>query len=117
MKHLAKRLSLLLATLFALSLLVTSYHHHNDLKQHPKCIFCKLTQDISSGEQVAHPELDFPEPSKTLFVSGTSTFTQVNLHCPARSRAPPPGFDQASRVTLATMTLMLQAEKVLYGCT
>ena len=112
-----KRLSLLLATLFSLSLLATAYHHHNDLKQHPKCIFCKLTQDISSGAQIAHPVLDVPEFSNTQFVSGTCAFISVSPHCPAHPRAPPSGFNQASRMTLTTMTLMHQAEKILYECT
>jgi hypothetical protein len=47
-----KYLPLLLIILILYSILVTSLHHHADLKAHAECVLCKFAKDISCGDKI-----------------------------------------------------------------
>ncbi len=48
-----RHLSVVIIAVILYSILITSFHHHADLADHPDCAICKFSQDLSSGDQAA----------------------------------------------------------------
>lgn len=84
-----KSLTILFVALFSLSVLAYSFHHHNDLKDRPSCIYCKLAKDISSTEHIVTSLPDFPEPTIESFPLISHKVIHVCSLSLANPRAPP----------------------------
>jgi hypothetical protein len=77
--------------LFALSLLIVSFHFHSNLLHDPKCTVCKAGHDLGCGAIPAPASIPLPLIAKARFVTEVPQTAGILVPPDCRSRAPPPG--------------------------
>jgi len=88
-RPMAKGLSVLLISLFCLSILGTTLHKHGNLSDRHSCSFCMLAQDLSQCEDGCQPTIATPQSIDALFIEANSELICAISQFSNHSRAPP----------------------------
>jgi hypothetical protein len=84
-----KRLSFICVCLLFVSVVVTSFHHHDDGADHPECSICLAThQSSDSSYSIARHEIVRPLIA-TVYIGPVLALVTKTVVTPANDRAPP----------------------------
>jgi len=83
-------LSILVVSLFSISILVTSLHIHSDRDDHSSCSLCAFLQNLSTLENVDHFE-SIPSQTEAVTVYLPELYDAYSqfFFIPKQSRSPP----------------------------
>lgn len=83
-------LALFLSVLMLVSVLLGSFHHHEDEQDHPDCAVCAVAHHHSADEAVPPPlALSLPTASPALFVPVIPAVITTRIIHSQHNRAPP----------------------------
>jgi hypothetical protein len=80
---------ILLIFLFLTTVMVTSFHHHADLRDHSDCVTCKAANDLAANDTPQIFHIPFPQIAEEQFVHAVINIRLASIRILRHSRAPP----------------------------
>jgi hypothetical protein len=88
-KELGRTIPILLLFLFLTTVLVTSFHHHADMRDHSACAICKVVKGPATNDTPQIFHLPLPQKDEELIVYEVIKTRQHSFFILQHSRAPP----------------------------